>query len=884
MQYDFGRYAFGLLSINNMVSFSARGFILLSFVIGSLLAIIYSDAESIIDYFKTLLEQYKNYILGTITIVFFTVFVSFMTGQDGSLKARWETSFIGIIKGILSNILGIPSLFNTKWVASGSGTWEYLGALVVMLIIAPLICFLAKRSVIGIVVVLIPCFFPNIIGAVGNGSQINKYYSIFVIAIIFETRKIWDKFRNYIDQHILKKIVSVIINICVIVLCLLISNNYNNIGYLFHCVAILSFSCITITIINGTVNLKKKDITLVESAVYFCAISVPVCRILFRKYIYGINLFKTYSTALLIMSVIFVIFSLVFYYGPYIICKINTREKSFEILSSICLVVINLVIVFSIATPTYLTNDDASIANALSGNTLGEIYPYHIFVNYCLSYPISFLYGIFPHIPWWYAISILAIALGMFAIHYTYVRLANENHFSVWVAIAVAEVFDIALVWSLIQAVSFTIIPAMLGCFSIMILLTLQDITKPFFRTVLIVLFGINTLWAVWHRQESGLIVICFYFVIFAFLFFKTNDNLWGYLKKAIPIITVFILVILSIEINHIEKDKVSGKDFKDFNHYRSMFLDYPHDTYSENPELYDKVGWNENTYTLMNSWNFMDDNITTEKLKYITEHSNKKSQNVINKTIQGVLEKPSCNFLLLIWLCSVIVWILYIIINIKRECLIAGVLNNIGAGLLILYQILTGRILYRSMAAVIIPAVFINTILIFYSYKKKTTILSIILITLLGTMGIYSITQNVNSKYWKSLDKLAKIDTTVCQYLEKHSENTYISSVGVLTNIDPFNDYSKSNMISVGGSEAYSDSYYRKLHRNGLEFLNGDAFKKSNVFFISKTNVKELTDLEEGSYFNAFFQELKKQYGISGFEQVDKITDSIFVYRFYTD
>ena len=69
-----------------------------------------------------------------------------------------------------------------------------------------------------------------------------------------------------------------------------------------------------------------------------------------------------------------------------------------------------------------------------------------------------------------------------------------------------------------------------------------------------------------------------------------------------------------------------------------------------------------------------------------------------------------------------------------------------------------------------------------------------------------------------------------------------------------------------------------KKQHNVCLDI--GDDCFVFNSFKNSKYVVT--TDiLIEGTHFKAFFEELKKQYGAIGFEQVDVINESIFVYRF---
>ena len=63
--------------------------------------------------------------------------------------------------------------------------------------------------------------------------------------------------------------------------------------------------------------------------------------------------------------------------------------------------------------------------------------------------------------------------------------------------------------------------------------------------------------------------------------------------------------------------------------------MDYPHDSFETNPELYETAGWDESVYQLVQHWCFMDDRITADSFRYIADNSYEKAKDTDIGTIK---------------------------------------------------------------------------------------------------------------------------------------------------------------------------------------------------------------------------------------------------------
>ncbi len=536
----------------------------------------------------------------------------------------------------------------------------------------------------------------------------------------------------------------------------------------------------------------------------------------------------------------------------------------------------------------YLSNDDGGIQSALSGTFTGEPYPFHQFINVLLGYPLSWLYRIIPEIQWWYIWSLALVAVGIFLVHYFLLKMASKNNYSIPIVLGILIFVDVGFFIYPIANISFTIVPAILGTGIVAGWLYLAEAEEVKHEKLLYILTIVGYMVLFCHRRQTGIVLLCFILLAFLYYYVTRSEN-WK--KAAIRfLITAAIFIAISgtlTAVNRTIQNNLNGEEFVSFNSARSQFIDYPHDSYDEDPELYAEIDWDRDIYYLASDWCFIPDNVNTENLSYISEHSNYTATDKID-ILKSLYHDARCVAILLLFAASIVIALFIVIVRFNKKVFIFLLLNNIGAIGLFVYQILTGRAMYRSIIILLLPAVVINVILSFRQELDGKALRNVFYIIAIA-LGLICVVPMLTATFSRGhnesvLSKKIK-QNAVDRYLVEHSENFYVIQTGATDNIDPGRRINgATNNISWGGSTYYSDLYYEELKANGLSELTGETFENDNVYLICTANAMAefYYDSPDGTdRFAMFYRYLKNNYGAIGFVQEDKITDGAYVYHF---
>ncbi len=540
---------------------------------------------------------------------------------------------------------------------------------------------------------------------------------------------------------------------------------------------------------------------------------------------------------------------------------------------------------------SYLTNDDGGIQSALSGFTTGEPYPYHQFISVILSFPIAGLYKILPGVQWWYVWSLVAMAVGIFLVQYCFLRVAVNGKHSLIVVFCILIFLDIGFFIYPIANVSFTIVPAILGTGLIAGLFWLAE--KETIKHKRWIFFGIviGYILLLSHRRLTGLAVLCYLLLAFLYYYVNKSEDLKKAALKFIGTAGMFLLITAALTtFNSTLQNNHNGEDFVAFNSARSQFMDYPHDSYTENPELYEEVGWDEDIYKLVTQWCFLNDKVTAENLSYVSENSTHTTASTnVTTLLDQIFNNKQCQSIFLLYAASIVIAMIILICCFDPKTLIFLLLNNVGTAMLILYQILGGRAMYRSIVIVLLPAVVINLLLSLRKEIKGRPVMiiniSLLLLGIVCIVPMMSATFDQDRKAYvvETKDKHHIIDS----FLADHPSNFYVrEALYVTDNIDPENIRDRSsNCMGWGGSNKYSAIYYEQLKNNGLTELTEETFKAESVYFISKTNAIDESYHDDGNDpFAMFYRKLQEDCNAIGFVMEDTITDGVYVYHFVFD
>lgn len=549
-----------------------------------------------------------------------------------------------------------------------------------------------------------------------------------------------------------------------------------------------------------------------------------------------------------------------------------------KIMFNISLILFNYFLCIFRGGLAYYTNDDGSIQDTLSGLLTGEPYPVHQFINVVLSYPLSLAYKLCGEIQWWYIYSHILIIIGMFLIHKVIIDMIyRKKNSELIIAFFLLEVIDILFINDVIQKVSFTMVPVILGTGIILNVLTSD---AHFFSKKYLLILTIGLVICFIHREECGMVLFCYLLV--AAIYMTQNELLRTRIKyiSLIMFLPIIICMGLGIINSNIQKN-INGVAFDEFNKARVEYGDYPHDSFEENPDLYSKVEWDYNTYIMLNGWCFLDEKVSAESLSYISKNSN-----LINKNREIIVDTIPTSIYLFVFFTVFICFYLGIREKCKGELFVASI-DFIGTLLLIAILIYRGRVLYRAVYAIIFPATMILLVLAIWLWNKKyncvrkkmSTILFLLISIFLILVKILSFTDDSATE--KSIQTVREIN----DYILDNKNNFYIKEVLLCGNIDPFSIYPNekpSNSIICGGAIYYSDLYNEILKNNYIDHIDSDLFKEKNVYLISSVDIMKETYCPGNDLPYLVYCWLRRNNNVIGIVQTDIIGDEqAFVYKY---
>lgn len=802
------------------------------FTIGYRIESIPEEKQTIEYYRKYLPNRYIRIVSWLSIMMIFSVAISFALGLQNRIDKIWGNQFIDRILGPISNVLGVADLFGYRWIVD---SWKYVGYFLFLLIVAPLIHFIVERlkpiwgiGICAVASIVLAYYFPE-------KTRI-WMIPIFMIGMTIRYNQILPRTEN--GQEL---------------------NSQRRIRHAYHCVFIA---------------------WLLHVQIYFWW-----AKKIFAKIGNGL-LISLVSTIVICFCAIMIYAVVKRFYTNYSIP--GKREKFIDFIASILLVIANYIFVFYNSIPAFLTNDDSRIQHVLSGSYLGSVYPVHPYIHGAISFPISKLFSVFPDIPWWYLFCQLLMILGMIAFHYVTIRLTRKGQIPLLVMLALLEVFEGALIWFNIWRLSFTLSSIIVGCASIVLLFCLNDYEKNVrARSISAsIAVAICFLLSCFVRVSAGYVLTAYIVLISFYIIFSDFNSVFKRGVKLVLIVIVGLGAVVAIEKSqNVIIEKVNGRDFLEFNRARSAFMDYPHDSYEENPQLYQSVGWDEDTFFLAESWCFMTDNVTTDALNKITAKRNVGIWKNIQDSWDETINNQGTILALIIYSLSIFLIVICLMNKFNKRLFATGLLNVVGTMVLSGYLIWKGRLIYRSLLVVIIPAVVINLLLFFSNYRmrlqrKKLACFLTALVCVALIIPICSSAFQTKSKEKNMQNKFA-IQNDAYVYFKEHQSNIYISEVYSLVELNPFDLGFESNMFYYGGSLFHSDIMNKKAEKLGIADMNGNVFKQSNVYYVSRINIEDKSKFESRNTLSAFYNTLKKDYGAIGIQKIDSIDQMLWVYRF---
>lgn len=841
------------------------------------------------SYIKNSIRRYSELLKQFAAVFLILLFLSYIFNLEYGAAEAWGESQISRIIGILCNATGMAAVFQVPWF---SASWWYLSLAMLLIFMVPIL-HIVVRKLGPYASVFLSLFLVQSFGLDTVMDGLPRYLIVVVAGIIFAEYNIFERTEHYIEtKKGLGYFLVAVILIAIPVTAVMKSHMQSK--YLLDAVMAVLVIELTQLCIKKIPCLNIALAFIGKYSLYMWLIHSFFTKYWFQKFTYS---FKNIWVIFFVLVGITLFISICLSKLEQICSRLFVWERCDKRHVRFLIALLTTAVCFLIAalssTLSYMTNDDAGIQSLLSGNVTGEPYITHQFINIILGAFISFLYKLLPQIQWWYVYSLLLLAAGIFMLHFCIIKICKDKKISLKTAILVIAVVDISFMVYSIANVSFTTVPAVLGTGLVALLFASDNVKNK--RTLkwigCIVVIGYVLLLI--HRSASAYALICYILLGVLWNFtgrYKVDRKL---VVRFGTVCMFFVLLTGCITgLNKIADEKINGTEFIQYNAARARYKDYGHDSYVENPELYEEAGWSEELYSLVERWYFMDDAVTTENFNYLSENSKVKSSITASSkaALMTALKDTDCQAIICLWIVSIFFVILSVTICFNVRKLYFICMNNMGSILLLVYQLLKGRMLYRSLFVVLLPAVVINCILIINHYRMKTKEDRIFKILLfLGLLCCSSLVldytfdpiENANKE--KIMEKSRKTE----EYVLAHPDNTYIYAPSVYNNISPWSVYTGkglSNMIPWGGSAYHSDNYNRRLELNSIDDLSGEVVKRDNVYLLFNENIMGEQPADKAVLPVCFYLYLQENFDAKGFVMEEDIEQMVYVYRFVFD
>ncbi len=545
-------------------------------------------------------------------------------------------------------------------------------------------------------------------------------------------------------------------------------------------------------------------------------------------------------------------------------------------------------------TITFFDNDDLNVAWALAGYRSGTPSFSHPFINCVMAALVSGLYTVFPRLPWWLLVQLFAVFLGMAAVFASLLKTGCRNDVPLPLVLALIVAFGAGLYFYGIVLVTFTLSSAVIGAGAAALVLAADESdprkTQRRYLSLAVVLLAGSLL----VRNSSGIAAACFVLGALVYRAVEAAKRGERSAKKRMLqfLVAAVAAVVVLAGVNAIGRSVQNPEGFVAYDEARASFMDYPHDSYDENPELYESVGWDKALYSLVSSWFYMDERVTTDAFNTVVQGSAYAQMGFFERVSNGwgVLKTFLAKYPTAVLIGGIVgaSWLaaLALFLFNRKRTLAFGAASAflLGACVLMAYLCYAGRMNLRVWMSVCIPAASAIWLAAFALHRRdgeakgrpapriaRGLLVGVAIIVSLGCG--YKMFRTVMS--YESDDMLDSARAVV-DYALDHPENVYVRDVYAANNVDALSVYpdaKPTNLIDWGGCDMNTAAREAQLAVNGLDgTFADDLFRRGNVYYIGDRN---------GSYVGMFTDYMMEDCGATGYEIISTIVDDIVVIQF---
>lgn len=540
---------------------------------------------------------------------------------------------------------------------------------------------------------------------------------------------------------------------------------------------------------------------------------------------------------------------------------------------------------------TFYHNDDTNIAFALSGCLSGEPYPSHPFINCILGNIVSFCYRCLPGVPWWLVFQLVFGLLGLAVTGACILGAAYRKGLPLLAALVLYGCFALGCALYTLLLVTFTLTAALLGTAAAALILTADDLLSKKERALRFSFSALLLAGAFLFRNSSGLSLLPFYFGALCFYAAQLFFGKAG--KQRLVSVAAFAALSLAlafglVAVNNFGLAAYNAPEFTEFEDARGRFLDYPVDSYSNNPALYEAVGWNAELYSMVKQWFYMDERVTANALNAILDGSTETSFVGFSQAASDFETlydaQPLVPYLLFL---TVLLALAPLPLCVGRKesrlALLFMLCMLLGGGALVLYLLIRGRLVLRAFQLIAIPTGACVLLLGLCALPERSEAIAQPKRHMrLRTLAACALLLPALFCAYKCARIAVGYDSSqalcesraLMQYVIDHPENVYIRDTRVANNIDAvttYPDQKPTNLLDWGGTSAYTGAKQLQIEQNGLTPFTADVFFRDGVYFVSEPDSRD---------YKSFVSYLNAVYGSVSLVPVDEIAEDITVYR----
>lgn len=563
-----------------------------------------------------------------------------------------------------------------------------------------------------------------------------------------------------------------------------------------------------------------------------------------------------------------------------------------------------LAAVFLWVHPVFMTIDDARLMYVYAGYSTGEPVSTYLFSYHPLSWILSVLYTYFPKIQWYALYQFGVIGLSNALIGKTIYKMAYRRKicFGVAIGVHIGGYLSAALISTILM--HFEITAAMAGAAGVMLLLGIDYDQDRRGVKIADMVMSILCIAASYVIQFNAFYAACCYLLVVLVVAVLTGVREKNAKKVLIQLGCYFLCLAVAVAgVNLIEdnsKDTEQWDTYYQYNKYRVSFWDYPHVSYSEDPETFEQMGWTETFYDLTQQMYFMDERFDKECLEQITERFSwfdaeqlKDAPENFLETMGGLFQSErlvvvqtamaAVLLLFLLWaMCSKTRWKKYFPQMIGSLCCL------MGTAFVLCFLAAKGRLPLRAWLACSIPCLSVVSFLLLSMAEKKEKqdrkklLRRICAWVLLAgwAAGMVWAYQEIayEDTLWRRQRTTAQRQMEL--YVIDHPDNIYVYGLMGAQNYGVFTLYSDENSRPTnafvwGSSYLFTPAYQQQLEVNGLSQLLTEDLLREDVYFIAGKNTTSAQLLQDL---------LCEQFGTVEMSAVDEIAGAFYVYQFYLE